>query len=85
MNLTMRRDATAFGVNTSAIFDHARIRALIDEASSDSNNESDEHAGLLSMIQEEAASLVLVAISFILLVGMDFIRKHLEGGRENQA
>lgn len=31
-----------------------------------------------------AASLVLAAISFILLVGMDFIRKHLEGGRENR-
>ncbi|MGD0040425.1 MAG: sulfate ABC transporter permease subunit [Isosphaeraceae bacterium] len=32
-----------------------------------------------------AASLVLAAISFILLVGMDFIRKHLEGGRENRS
>jgi sulfate transport system permease protein len=31
-----------------------------------------------------AASLVLAAISFILLVGMDFVRKHLEGGRENR-
>jgi len=31
-----------------------------------------------------AASLVLAAASFILLVGMDFIRKHLEGGRENR-
>jgi len=31
-----------------------------------------------------AASLVLAATSFILLVGMDFIRKHLEGGRENR-
>lgn len=31
-----------------------------------------------------AASLVLAAISFILLVGMDFIRKHHEGGRENR-
>jgi len=31
-----------------------------------------------------AASLVLAAMSFILLVGMDFIRKHLEGGRENR-
>ena len=31
-----------------------------------------------------AASLVLAAISFILLVGMDFIRKHLEGGREDR-
>jgi len=31
-----------------------------------------------------AASLVLAAISFILLVGMDVIRKHLESGRENR-
>ncbi|MGO8902607.1 MAG: sulfate ABC transporter permease [Isosphaeraceae bacterium] len=31
-----------------------------------------------------AASLVLAAISFILLVGMDFIRNRLEGGRENR-
>jgi hypothetical protein len=31
-----------------------------------------------------AASLVLAAFSFILLIGMDFIRKHLEGGRGNQ-
>jgi sulfate transport system permease protein len=31
-----------------------------------------------------AASLVLAAISFILLVGMDFIRKHLESGKESQ-
>ncbi len=31
-----------------------------------------------------AASLVLAALSFILLVGMDFIRKHLEGGREKR-
>ena len=31
-----------------------------------------------------AASLVLAAISFILLVGMDFIRKHLECGKENR-
>jgi sulfate transport system permease protein len=31
-----------------------------------------------------AASLVLAALSFLLLVGMDFIRKHLEGGKENR-
>src|SRR5271157_4729057 len=58
MNLTMRKDATAFGVNTSARFDHARIRALIDEATTDSNDESDEYAGLLSMIQEEDVECV---------------------------
>jgi sulfate transport system permease protein len=32
-----------------------------------------------------AASLVLAAVSFILLVGMEFIRKHLEGGREKRS
>jgi sulfate/thiosulfate transport system permease protein len=32
-----------------------------------------------------AASLVLAAISFLLLVGMEFIRKHLEGGREKRS
>ena len=31
-----------------------------------------------------AASLVLAALSFLLLVGMDLIRKHLEGGKENR-
>jgi len=30
-----------------------RLRALIDQATSDSVDESDEHAGLLSMIREE--------------------------------
>jgi sulfate/thiosulfate transport system permease protein len=31
-----------------------------------------------------AASLVLAALSFLLLVGMDLTRKHLEGGKENR-
>jgi hypothetical protein len=62
MNLTMRKDATAFGVNTSARFDHARIRALIDEATTDSNDESDEYAGLLSMIQEEVVCPFLIRV-----------------------
>ena len=30
-----------------------KLRALIDQATSDSVDESDEHAGLLSMIREE--------------------------------
>jgi hypothetical protein len=33
----------------------ARIHALIAEATSDSQDESDEHAGLLSMIRQEVA------------------------------
>ncbi len=53
MNWTTRRDVTGLKVNTSAKVDHSRIRALIDEATTDSNDESDEHAGLLSMIGEE--------------------------------
>lgn len=32
-----------------------RLRALIDQATSDSVDESDEHAGLLSVIREEVA------------------------------
>jgi sulfate transport system permease protein len=32
-----------------------------------------------------AASLVLAAASFLLLIGMDLIRKHLEGGREGRS
>jgi hypothetical protein len=31
----------------------SRIQALIDEATTDSNDESDEHAGLLGMIRQE--------------------------------
>ncbi len=33
----------------------SRLRALIDEATTDSNDESDEHTGLLGMIREEVA------------------------------
>jgi hypothetical protein len=35
--------------------DRRKLRALIDQATSDSVDESDEHAGLLSMIREEVA------------------------------
>jgi hypothetical protein len=35
--------------------DGRRLRALIDQATSDSQDESDEHAGLLSTIREEVA------------------------------
>jgi hypothetical protein len=38
------------GPNTS---DNKKLRALIDQATGDSMDESDEHAGLLSMIREE--------------------------------
>ncbi len=35
--------------------DSRRLRALIDQATGDSQDESDEHAGLLSTIREEVA------------------------------
>jgi len=35
--------------------DRTKLRALIDQATHDSMDESDEHAGLLSMIREEVA------------------------------
>ncbi len=35
--------------------DRTKLRALIDQATHDSVDESDEHAGLLSMIREEVA------------------------------
>ena len=38
-----------------ALTDGKRLRALIDQATSDSQDESDEHAGLLSTIREEVA------------------------------
>jgi len=37
----------------STRLDRKRLRALIDQATDDSIDESDEHAGLLSMIREE--------------------------------
>jgi len=38
---------------STACEDDLRLRALIDQATSDSQDESDEHAGLLSTIREE--------------------------------
>lgn len=35
--------------------DRFRLQALIDEATTDSNDESDEHAGLMGMVREEVA------------------------------
>src|SRR5271165_7060334 len=53
MSWTTHRDVNHFGTGTSASLNHSRLRALIDEATTDSNDETDEHAGLLSMIREE--------------------------------
>ena len=53
MGWTTSRDAADFAGNASAKLERSGIRALIDEATTDSNDESDEHAGLLSMIRDE--------------------------------
>ncbi len=55
MNWTPHRSLSGFTPVTSANLDRTKLRALIDEATTDSNDESDEHAGLLSMIREEVA------------------------------
>jgi hypothetical protein len=41
--------------SSSVISDRPGLRALIDQATTDSVDESDEHAGLLGMIREEVA------------------------------
>ena len=55
MNWTADRTTLSHKAGKSIRFDHTRLRALIDEATLDSNDESDEHAGLLSMIRQEVA------------------------------
>ncbi len=55
MNWTADQTTLSHAAGKSIRFNHARLRALIDEATSDSNDESDEHAGLLGRIREEVA------------------------------
>ena len=55
MNWSKQESRSGFPVNTSVKYDRSKLRALIDEATTDSNDESDEHAGLLGMIREEVA------------------------------
>ena len=55
MDSSMKGSRSGFPTNTSVSVDHSRLRALIDEATVDSNDESDEHAGLLGMIREEVS------------------------------
>ncbi len=55
MNSSMQESRSGFLPNTSSKFDRSTLRALIDEATIDSNDESDEHAGLLGMIREEVS------------------------------
>jgi len=55
MNWTADRTTLSHTAGKSIRFNHARLRALIDEATFDSNDENEEHAGLLGMIREEVA------------------------------
>jgi hypothetical protein len=55
MNWTADQATLGHAAGKSIKFDHARLRALIDEATFDSNDESDEYAGLLGMIRDEVA------------------------------
>jgi hypothetical protein len=53
MNWKPNHAATTPLSTVSTTSDRSKIQALIDQATTDSNDESDEHAGLLSMIREE--------------------------------
>jgi len=55
MNWSTQEHRSSISQKSSVKYDRSRLRALIDEATTDSNDESDEHAGLLGMIREEVA------------------------------
>ena len=55
MNWSMQESRSGLARGASVRYDRFKLRALIDEATTDSNDESDEHAGLLGMIREEVA------------------------------
>jgi hypothetical protein len=55
MNWTKHESRSSSSSSSSVKYGHSQLRALIDEATTDSNDESDEHAGLLGMIREEVA------------------------------
>ena len=55
MNGSPQECRSGSSAKTSVKYDRFKLRALIDEATTDSNDESDEHAGLLGMIREEVA------------------------------
>ncbi len=55
MNSSGKESRSSFPTSISVRTDSSRLRALIDEATADSNDESDEHAGLLGMIREEVS------------------------------
>jgi hypothetical protein len=53
MNWNLHLGRTATLEHTPAKAERTRLRAMIDQATGDSLDESDEHAGLLSTIREE--------------------------------
>jgi hypothetical protein len=55
MNWNWRSGKSATLDKAPSRADREKLRALIDQATSDSVDESDEHAGLLSTIREEVA------------------------------
>ncbi len=55
MSLTTQESRSGLAAKASVTYDRSKLRALIDEATTDSNDESDEHAGLLGMIREEVS------------------------------
>jgi hypothetical protein len=55
MNWNWRHGKSTTLEKGASRLDRSRLRALIDQAIYDSVDESDEHAGLLSMIREEVA------------------------------
>jgi hypothetical protein len=55
MNWARHKGSDTLKSDGPAIHDRHGLRALIDQATTDSVDESDEHAGLLGMIREEVA------------------------------
>ncbi len=55
MNWSTQESRSGLAPKASVKYDRFKLRALIDEATTDCNDESDEHAGLLGMIREEVA------------------------------
>jgi len=55
MSWSTQESQSGLAPKASFKYDRSKLRALIDEATTDSNDESDEHAGLLGMIREEVA------------------------------
>jgi len=55
MNWSTQESRSGLAPKASVAYDRSKLRALIDEATTDSIDESDEHAGLLGMIREEVA------------------------------